>query len=318
MSQSTGKTVDGLVKPALFLLVGLLFGKQLSSTPREPAPAQSLVVHQPTVTASDVCLAGLPEWVRDSHSDTLRNAFTEYSNGLTDKGTRHHYPIMYHRYLSPMVLRSCIGAPQRPVKFRMLEIGLGCSPGGGMNSEWGEAGEPGGSTRAWRQLFDSEMIELDLHVMEYDGVCAEKWERQHPGVATKVHTGDASSKEDLERVYRESGGTPFDMIIDDASHMNEHQIATLELMIGNVAKGGIYVIEDIQSACSNWVANIGSQEKGQNIGGTPGCMETRTGAPTIFSKLIEWQKPLLQQGSPFPDVTSIDLQFEAAVISKQY
>ena len=50
-------------------------------------------------------------------------------------------------------------------KVRFLEIGLGCAPGGGMI-----AGKPGGSAKAWRRMFDKVPgLELDLHVMEFDG-----------------------------------------------------------------------------------------------------------------------------------------------------
>jgi len=195
----------------------------------------------------------------------------------------------------------------------MLEIGLGCSPGGGMINS-----TPGGSTLAWKHLFSSSTIELDLHVMEYDAECATKWEKENPRIATKVHSGDASSTKDLDRVYRDSGGLPFDIIIDDASHLNRHQIFTFLHMIQYVSNGGIYVIEDIHSSCKSWKANTGTISSGQRVRGTPGCMETAIGNPTIFSKLVEWQKQLIIKKKPFPDVTSIEISLEAAVITKQY
>jgi hypothetical protein len=179
--------------------------------------------------------------------------------------------------------------------------------------------KPGGSTLAWRFLFSSSTIELDLHVMEYDAECATKWEKENPMIATKVHSGDASSTEDLDRVYRDSGGLPFDMIIDDASHLNEHQIFTFLHMVQYVSNGGIYVIEDIHSSCMAWKANTGGgPSSGLRVQGTRGCMETTKGNPTIFSKLVEWQKPLITKHSPFPNVTSIEIGLEAAVITKHY
>jgi len=254
------------------------------------------------------CLSNIPEWVRDPHSDTLGREFMIGSGGLTDKSTSHKYQIMYHRYMSPFLMRSV-----KP-KFRMLEIGLGCGPTGGMANQ----AKPGGSTLAWKHLFLSSSVELDLHVMEYDAECASKWEKENPGIATKVHSGDASSTHDMDQVYHSSGGLPFDMIIDDASHLNEHQIFTFLHMIKYVSKGGFYVIEDIHSSCRSWNANTGTTYTGAKVQGTDGCMETQTGYSTIFSKLVEWQKSLVIQKSPFPDVTSIEIGFQAAVISKEY
>ena len=315
--------MSSTLKSLIIFILGLFFGKHLSSSDTTDGVRGELataVTNPPTPSAITTeppkppsCLDTLPSWARDAHAETLAKAFMTGSVGLTDKSTGHNYQILYHRYLSPMVMRML--CPPQPAKkkprFRMLEIGLGCHPSGGM-----VRGEPGGSTRAWRHLFPPELFDLDLHVMEYDASCAAKWEAEHPGIATKVHSGDASSSDDLDRVVQDSGGDPFDMIIDDASHLNEHQIITFQHMIEHVAKDGIYIVEDIHSSCKEWKANFGTEDTGKVVQGTEGCMQTIDGKPTIFSKLIEWQKPLLTKESPFPDVTSIAIHFEAAVISK--
>ena len=57
----------------------------------------------------------------------------------------------------------------------MLEIGLGCAPGGGMVN-----GMPGGSSLAWLHLFNIPGIDLELHVLEFDHKCGEKWAANHP------------------------------------------------------------------------------------------------------------------------------------------
>lgn len=152
--------------------------------------------------------------------------------------------------------------------------------------------------------------------MEFDAQCANKWAATHQDIAT-VHTGDASSPVDLNRVVQESGGEPFDIIIDDASHLNEHQIKTFLELIDRVALGGIYIIEDIHSACIGWKANTGAVETGLMVGGTADCLTTSTGEPTIYAKIVEWQKKLLMQREPFPHVTHIDVCFQAAVFQKE-
>jgi len=211
--------------------------------------------------------------------------------------------------MSNMVQRMACHRTNRTL--RLLEIGLGCAPGGGMIKQ-----SPGGSSLAWRHLFANiESLSLDLHIMEYAQDCANKWAAKNPTV--KVHTGDASSPADLTRVMGESGGAPFDIVIDDASHINWHQIATLEFMIHHVAPGGFYVIEDIHSSCTNWAANLGTKS-GQNVGGGGvDCMTTTTGNATIFAKIVEWQKKLVVKQEPFPGVTHIDLHKEAVVFEKQ-
>ena len=77
--------------------------------------------------------------------------------------------------------------------------------------------------------------------MEWDKACSKKWGMSHiPAVEqTRLHTGDQNSTLDLDRVLAESGGRPFDLIIDDGSHINEHMINTLRHMIPHVVPGGL-------------------------------------------------------------------------------
>lgn len=269
----------------------------------------------PAITDMQQCIERIPKWFKAPHADLLKEEFVVGSEGLTDKTTDHKYHYLYHHYLSSMLLRRCLeqgveGDRKRKKTFRVLEIGLGCSF---------IRNEPGGSARAWNHLFKplSGDLELDLHLMEFDKDCAEKFAIDHPNLG-RIHSGDASSKDDLDRVVRESGAAQFDLIVDDGSHLNEHQIKTFEHMIQFVSEGGIYVIEDIQSSCHSWKALTGAVTTGQYTGGTKGCMETEDKSPTIFAKLMEWQKVMIQGSSPFPGVTHISLYHEAAVISKEF
>jgi hypothetical protein len=52
--------------------------------------------------------------------------------------------------------------------------------------------------------------------------------------------------------------------------------------------------------------------------GTADCMITNKGKPTIYAKLVEWQKPLLTLKELFKDVTHIDINFKAAVLEKRW
>lgn len=255
------------------------------------------------------CENKLPPWTKERTSILLAEQMMVGSKGLTDKTTAHDYQHMYHRYLAPLAKRTCL-EDQTTNVIRILEIGLGCHVSGGMIR-----GTPGGSALAWRHLFPSSAFELDLHLIEFDEDCAVKWADAHKDDA-HVHVGDASNREDLERVLQESGGGPFDVIIDDGSHINSHQIFAMEFLIEHVAPGGIYVVEDIHAACLNWNANTGTVVTNQRVGGTPDCMVTTDGQPTILSVLLDGQRKLALRRQPYPGVNHIDICMEAAVLQK--
>jgi hypothetical protein len=94
---------------------------------------------------------------------------------------------------------------------RIFEIGLGCF------MQFG----PGGSAKLWRALFP----------YEYQRKCGEEWERANPGVAV-LHYGDQSSASDLNAA---TGAEKFDLMVDDGSHMNAHQLISLVTLWPKVA-----------------------------------------------------------------------------------
>ena len=67
-----------------------------------------------------------------------------------------------------------------------------------------------------------------------------------------VYRGDQSNLDDLQKMINLIG--ECDVIIDDGSHIAQHQFDTFnflfEKMLGN---GGVYIIEDIE--CSYWYSN---------------------------------------------------------------
>jgi SAM-dependent methyltransferase len=54
--------------------------------------------------------------------------------------------------------------------------------------------------------------------------------------------GDQGSREDLEKLAREVG--QCDAIIDDGSHLSQHQLLSLDVLWNCLKPGGVYVIED--------------------------------------------------------------------------
>lgn len=278
-----------------------------------------------TTTTLEQCLLQLPGWVHRG-PDHFRQAMWDASNGKTDKVGNpkgrndrhsHNYQLMYWPYLSKLITRKQCLQEQSSLSttpLRFLEIGLGCNP---------QRVGVGGSALAWHALFQQlQHPPVELYVFEYDQGCARQWEQENPGIVTKLFTGDASSQQDLKRAMLESGNRPFDVIIDDGSHINDHQVMGIEYLFQDwIAPGGLYIIEDIESACFDWPANVGKPERGPGTGGTRDCLVQANGKPTILGKLIEYQKQLMhwKKGkAPFGHtVTHVDIHWGAAVVEKR-
>lgn len=190
----------------------------------------------------------LPKWVTGTPEDFAIEMHVG-STGLTDKTNNgHKFQWLYQPNLSRLIKQKLSDSTVPIKKIRLLEFGLGCAPGGGMIRN-----TPGGSALGWRHLFDqvSDII-FELHIFEYDKECALKWQKEHPHTVDGLHIGDASSEHDLLRAYNDAGGIPFDVMIDDASHINWHMIKTLDYMLPKIAIGGFYVVEDIPTACRDY------------------------------------------------------------------
>ncbi len=61
-----------------------------------------------------------------------------------------------------------------------------------------------------------------------------------------VWIGSQTNTELLSEIHKVEG--PFDIIIDDGSHMNEHQILTFEHLFPKLKPGGLYIVEDIHTS----------------------------------------------------------------------
>ncbi|EOD19545.1 hypothetical protein EMIHUDRAFT_209131 [Emiliania huxleyi CCMP1516] len=118
-------------------------------------------------------------------------------------------------------------------KFKMLEIGLGCS------MEYG----PGASARLWRSLLPT----AEIWFAESNGLCVNKARAE--GKLDGLHTmiGSQSDPETLRRWVHQSGGG-FHAIIDDGSHSNRDILLTLRILWPALRDGGLYFIEDLHAA----------------------------------------------------------------------
>jgi hypothetical protein len=135
----------------------------------------------------------------------------------TDKFGYHDYTPNYHAMFARF--------RDRPV--RLLEIGVG---GYGAEDRGGE------SLATWRDYFpEGRIVGIDIERKVLD-----------LGPRVRIFKGSQVDAEFLAEVVREEG--PFDLIIDDGSHRNEHVIETFKRLFPTLAPGGIYAVEDTQTA----------------------------------------------------------------------
>lgn len=72
----------------------------------------------------------------------------------------------------------------------------------------------------------------------------------------KIYTGSQYSEDFLREVGKKEAY--FDIIIDDGSHMNVHQIFSFEKLFEFLKDGGLYIIEDVQT--SFWSGIVTNEE----------------------------------------------------------
>ncbi len=140
--------------------------------------------------------------------------FTEYLKTTGDKALTkwQHYLPVYTRELSRF--------RQEPIRF--LEIGV----------------FQGGSLPLWKDFFckESTMVFIDI-----DPDC-----EKHEIEDTNVRIGNQADPRFLEEVVQEFG--PFDLILDDGSHISEHQIFSYEFLWPHINNEGLYIVEDTHTS----------------------------------------------------------------------
>jgi cephalosporin hydroxylase len=142
----------------------------------------------------------------------------------TDKGTlykgasKHGYAPFYDTFLEKW----------RTEPIRMLEVGV-----------WMEITDGGESIEMWREYFEKAKIyTFDIRDMT-----------NHKSIVNNKDVyffrGDQGNRQDFVEMYSKFGSTPFDFILEDGSHMTNHQIISLAHLFKYVKSGGYYILEDI-------------------------------------------------------------------------
>ena len=133
----------------------------------------------------------------------------------TDKAADHWYTPLYHERFAGM----------RDEPITLLELGIG-----GYN----DPAAGGKSLRMWREYFPNAVV-VGLDIKPHDPI---------PGCI--VEEGDATDNRVLKHLGETYG--PFDIIIDDASHVSDDIMRAWVGLWGFVRDGGWYVIEDLGTA----------------------------------------------------------------------
>jgi hypothetical protein len=109
----------------------------------------------------------------------------------------------------------------------------------------------GASLRTWRDYFTKARIigaDIDTRAVKY----------VPPGVECRFV--DQSDPAALTQLAEECG--PFDVVVDDGSHIWSHQITTLRTLLPYVKPNGVYILEDLYTSYGKHAAKHG-------IGGGP-------------------------------------------------
>lgn len=159
--------------------------------------------------------------MENSIKPTLDDLANKYK---TDKGTlytgesKHGYATFYDQILSKW----------RNKKIRMLEVGI-CM----------ESTDGGHSVYMWNEyfthasIFTFDIVDMSNHpvIKENDNVL--------------FYNGDQSNRDDFISMHKHFGASDYDFILEDGSHIHEHQMISLAHLFKYVKSGGYYIMEDV-------------------------------------------------------------------------
>jgi cephalosporin hydroxylase len=147
---------------------------------------------------------------------TLKQLCAKYKKGdWPDRDSVHSYIDIYEEIL----------APYRHTAQNILEIGL-------MSGE---------SLRMWTEYFDGTVYGMDCSVTPIDGLADLR-----PIMAENKYNiciGDATNEADIEKYFK---GIKFNVVIEDSSHLLEHQLKIYNLLEPYMADNSIFIVEDVQ------------------------------------------------------------------------
>jgi hypothetical protein len=104
----------------------------------------------------------------------------------------------------------------------------------------------GGSLEMWRSYLGDK---CQIHGVDLESAC-----KVYENGYTRIDIGDQSDRLFWRR-FRELNPV-IDIVVDDGSHMPNHQIAALEEMLPHLQPGGVYLVEDVQGERTGFSAYV--------------------------------------------------------------
>ena len=185
---------------------------------------------------------------------------------VTDKSYYiHNYLNKYEHFLDKF----------RDERFTLLELGV----------------FEGASERMWRDYFQqAEIVGVDI-----DARC-----KQYEGDRIRIEIADLGEYENLKRL-RDFRPT---IIVDDASHLWSHQIKALFTLYDVLPSGGVYIIEDMETAA--------------NPEQYPGFNDCKVDSYTVCERLMRvvMSKTPCKEEPFAAEITRIGLMTELAAVMK--
>lgn len=135
----------------------------------------------------------------------------------TDKWDSHYYAQHYETHLSRF----------KNEEIKLLEIGVG---------GYDDPKKGGESLRMWKEYFSKALI-FAIDIFDKSALAEER---------ISIYQGSQIDNGFLQEVADDVG--PFDIIIDDGSHINSHVISSFKFLFKYLKEGGVYVAEDIQTS----------------------------------------------------------------------
>lgn len=149
-------------------------------------------------------------------------------------GAVHWYTPHYEQHFHRM----------RDDPVRLLEIGIG---------GYADPTKGGGSLRMWQHYFRRGLIHgLDIVP------------KKVRGQRIRTVCGDQNDPAFLAELGERLG--PFDIVIDDGSHVNEHVATSFGVLFEYVRPGGCYVIEDLQTSYWPGYGGVADSSPGTTVG----------------------------------------------------
>lgn len=196
---------------------------------------------------------------RDDAQDAIATLVrTQVAQGLAPLFLQQSRPYETNQQLTTLLEQGLLDraafiqkTPEMLQFYKQLLFALDCEPRRIL--EIGVKG--GGSTVFWKTLFPSAtVVGMDIKLR--------RWISSNGGDGVIYVEGDQSDTTQLEAVAGDHG--PFDIVIDDGSHISDHQAITLRALLKHVRAGGVYVIEDVHASLKKPTA-IRKADYGEDI-----------------------------------------------------